>query len=181
LENIKKILELMCPTTVLDNLIGVRWTKVLVNATFSGMSACLGCTFGDILDNKEALDCVKHIANECIKVGRAAGIKMEKMQGFDLGNLLGFTTKEEMDSKDPVYNGMWGPHRKLKASMLQDMEKGLRTEIDAINGIVCSFGRKHGITTPVNDQVVQIVKNIENGKLKYEFTNLKLFQLPEVK
>ena len=181
LEKIKEILELMCPTIIEENLMGIRWTKVLVNSTFSGMSAALGCTFGDVLDSKEALDCVKHIANECINVGRAAGIKMEPMQGYDLGTMLGFKTKEEMDSKDPIYNAMWGPHRKLKASMLQDLEKGLKTEIDAINGIVCDFGKKHGIPTPVNSQVVEIVKGIENVKYKPEFNNLELFQLPEVK
>lgn len=180
LNKIKDILELMCPTIIEENLIGIRWTKVLVNSTFSGMSTVLGCTFGDILDDKEALDCVKHIANECIKVGIAAGIKMEPMQGYDLGKMLAFNTKAEMDTKDPVYNAMWGPHRKLKASMLQDLEKGRKTEIDAINGIVCDFGKKHGIETPVNDQVVKIVKEIENGKYKYEFSNVQLIKLPEI-
>lgn len=181
LKKITEILELVCPTIMEENLIGSRWTKLLTNATFSGMSTVLGCTFGDILDNKNALDCVKHIANECIKVSKAAGINMEPIQGHDIGKLLDFETKEEMDSKDPIYEAMWGPHRKLKASMLQDLEKGYRTEIDAINGVVCEFGRKYGVETPVNDQVVSIVKGIESGKYKYEFSNLDLFKLPEVK
>jgi len=181
LKEIKPILESMCPTVLLDNLMGIRWTKLLVNSTFSGMSAVLGCEFGDILDNDDALTCVKHIANECIKVGRAAGIKMEPMQGFDLGTLLYFDTKAEMDTKDPVYHKMWGPHRKLKASMLQDLEKGNRTEIDAINGVVCDFGKQYGVATPVNEQVVKFVKEIEAGKKSYVFSNLKEFVTPEVK
>lgn len=178
---IKEILELMCPTTIENNLIGIRWTKVLINATFSGMSAALGCTFGDVLDNKDALECAKHIANECINVANAANIKMEPLQGHDLGDLLGFNTKKEMDSKDPIYEAVWGPHRKLKASMLQDLEKGLKTEIDAINGVVYEFGRKHNIDTPVNKQVVEIVKGIEDGKYRPEISNLSLFSLPQVK
>lgn len=178
---VKEILELMCTTVLEENLMGSRWTKVLVNSTFSGMSTVLGCTFGDILDDEHALNCVKHIANECIEVGKAAGIKMEPIQGHDIGSMLGFKTKAEMDSKDPIYKATWGPHRKLKASMLQDLEKGRRTEIDAINGIVCSFGKKYGVATPVNEQVVNIVKGIESGKYKYEYANLQLFTLPEVK
>jgi len=177
----KEILETMCHVEVMENLMGIRWTKLLVNATFSGMSACLGCTFGDILDDPKAMDCVKHIANEAIVLAKVADIKMEPMHGFDLGSLLGFETKEEMDSKDPIYNKMWGPHRKLKASMLQDLEKGKRTEIGAINGVICDFGDKYEIETPVNDQVVQVVRGIEDGKYTYEFSNLDLFKLPEVK
>jgi 2-dehydropantoate 2-reductase len=181
LEEIQKVLESMCPTLLLENLMGIRWTKLLVNSTFSGMSAALGCEFGDILDDREALDCVKHIANECIKVGRAAGIKMEPMQGFDIGTLLYFENREQMAANDPVYHNMWGPHRKLKASMLQDLEKGKKTEIRAINGVVCDYGKKYGVATPVNDQVVATVEAIERGEKQYVFGNLKAFELPEVK
>ncbi|MBS7526143.1 ketopantoate reductase family protein [Fusibacter paucivorans] len=181
LKEVQKVLESMCPTLLLENLMGIRWTKLLVNSTFSGMSAALGCEFGDILDDRAALDCVKHIANECIKVGRAAGIKMEPMQGFDIGTLLYFENREQMASNDPVYHNMWGPHRKLKASMLQDLEKGKKTEIRAINGVVCDYGKKYGVATPVNDQVVATVEAIERGEKKYVFENLKSFELPEVK
>lgn len=181
IQKIKELLELMCETIVLDNLTGIRWTKLMVNATFSGMSAALGCTFGDVLDDERALLCVKHIANESIDVARAKGIKMEPIQGFDLGTLLAFNTKEERDSKDPIYHKMWGPHRKLKASMLQDLEKGRKCEIDAINGVVCDGGKEVNVLTPVNDKVVEVVKGIQEGKYKYEFSNIEMFEIPEVK
>jgi 2-dehydropantoate 2-reductase len=170
----------MCPTIILDNLMGIRWAKLLSNATFSGMSAALGCTFGEVLDNEQSLLCVKYIANECINVAKAANIKMEPMQGFDLGKLLGFTTKAERDATSAVYPKMWEPHRALKASMLQDLEKGRKCEIGAINGAVCAMGDKVGVDTPVNDQVVEIVSSIEKGDRKLSFDNLKLFKLPEI-
>lgn len=177
---IKELLEYMCPTEVMDNLSGIRWTKLMVNATFSGMSAALGCTFGDVLDNDKALLCVKHIANECIDVAAAMDIKMEPMQGIDLGKLLAFTNAEERDATTDVYHKMWGPHRKLKASMLQDLEKGRKCEIDAINGVVCDNGAVNSIATPVNDKVVEIVKGIQDKKLEAVFANLELFEIPEV-
>jgi 2-dehydropantoate 2-reductase len=176
----KEMLEKMCPTEILENLLGIRWTKLMVNATFSGMSAALGCTFGDVLDDEKALLCVKHIANECIDVAKAKGVKMEDIQGFDLGTLLAFKTEEERDSKDPVYHKMWGPHRKLKASMLQDLEKGRKCEIDAINGVVCESGDEIGIDTPVNDMVVEIVKGIQDKKYECKFSNLEMFEIPKV-
>lgn len=176
---VKEILEIMCPTFIEENLMGVRWTKLLINSTFSGMSTVLGCTYGDILDNKDALMCAKYIANENINVGIAAGIEMEPMQGLDLGKLLKFTTIEERDANDHSYEAFFGPHRKLKASMLQDLEKGRKCEIDAINGVVCDWGRKYGIATPVNDQVVEIVHGIEDGKYEYKFSNLEMMRIPE--
>lgn len=180
IKEIKGVLELMCKTVIMTNLTGIRWTKLLANCTFSGMSASLGCTFGEILDNEKALLCIKHLANECINVSIAQGIIMEPIQGFDLGKLLAFSTKDERETKDPIYNTMWGPHRSSKASMLQDLEKGRKCEIDAINGVVCKAGKKFNVATPVNDKVVEVVKGIEEGKYKYEFSNLEMFEIPEI-
>ena len=44
---VKELLELMGAVEVEDNFIGTRWSKLLINAAFSGMSAVLGCTFGE--------------------------------------------------------------------------------------------------------------------------------------
>ena len=67
-------------------------------------------------------------------------------------------------------------HAALKASMLQDLEKGKLTEVDAINGAVSAFGRKVGCPTPMNDRVVDIIHRIERGELSPSFDNLKYFE-----
>jgi 2-dehydropantoate 2-reductase len=64
--------------------------------------------------------------------------------------------------------------------MLQDLEKGRKCEIGAINGVVCEMGDEHGIDTPVNDQVVDIVRKIESGKLPLSTANIELFKIPDV-
>ena len=59
--------------------------------------------------------------------------------------------------------------------MLQDLEKGKLTEVDAINGVVSAYGRKVGCPTPMNDKVVEIIHKIEKGELVPGFANLALF------
>jgi 2-dehydropantoate 2-reductase len=179
MEEVKKILESMCPTHLLKNLMGVRFAKLLMNSTFSGMSAVMGTDFQGVMDNEKALLCVKYIANEVIKVAAAAGIVMESIQGHDFPKLLAFSTIQERDSKTDVIKQIWKPHRLNRASMLQDLEKGRKCEIDAINGVVCALGDKHGVDTPLNDQVVGIVKQIEAGKLTYQASNVDLITIPE--
>jgi 2-dehydropantoate 2-reductase len=176
---VKEILDLIGETIIVPNLVGIRWTKLLVNSTLSGMSAALGCTFGEVLDNEKALTCAAHIGNEAILIAKARGIVMEPLQGHDL-TLLGFKTKKERASKFPMYHAIFGPHRMLKASMLQDLEKGKKTEIDAIDGVVSEWGKRLNIPTPVSDKVVEIVKGIEAGEYTYSFDNLKMFNVPEI-
>ena len=178
-KQVAKLLNMVCSVEIVENLAGIRWTKLLINATMSGLSAALGCTYGDILDNPKALLCASHIANETIQICKFRGIKLEPLQGHDI-EILGFSNKTERESKLPIYGRIFGPHRLLKASMLQDLEKGRKTEIDAINGVVSLWGKKLNIPTPVSDKVVEIVKGIEGKRYTYSFKNLDLFEVPEL-
>jgi 2-dehydropantoate 2-reductase len=42
--------------------------------------------------------------------------------------------------------------------MLQDLERGRRTEIEAINGALWAFGRDAGVPTPVNATLTRLIR-----------------------
>lgn len=174
LESVQTYLECIGKTDLLPNLMGIRWSKLLMNATFSGMSAALGCTFGQVLADRKAMVCIAFIANECIRVSKAHGVVMEQMQGEDM-TLLGFDTPEQIPGKMPLYQKIWAPHANLKASMLQDLEKGRDCEILQINGVVCRKGKDVGIPTPFNDKVVQLVSQAQERRGVNDFSYLKHF------
>jgi len=50
-----------------------------------------------------------------------------------------------------------------KASMLQDIERGVPTEVDVINGGVVERGRRHAVSTPLNAGIVEIVHGYAHG------------------
>lgn len=174
----QKILESMCPTHIIGNIMGSRWSKLLINATFSGLSTVMGCTYGEIIADEAGLACAQFIANECIQIAAAAKIEMEPIQGFHLDQLMGFRTESERLATAPVYPKIIAFHLLLRASMLQDIERGLKCEIDAINGIVSQMGIKHSVSTPVTDQVVEIIRELESGIGKPEIKNIKRIILP---
>ncbi|MBQ7596164.1 MAG: 2-dehydropantoate 2-reductase [Clostridia bacterium] len=176
LMEVKEILELMCPVEVEDNFMGVRWSKLLINSAFSGMSAVMGGTFGDAAERKDSRVCCQNIIKECIDVSRAAGIKIEPVQGKDIVKLLDYNNPVKKKISNMLIPICIKKHRLLKASMLQDLEKGRKCEIDAINGVVCAYGRKYGVPTPYNDKVCEIVHGIEDGKYTYSFDNVKMFE-----
>ena len=178
LPEVKALLELMGPVEVDENFIGTRWSKLLINASFSGMSAVLGCTFGEAAGNKASRKYVQALIKECIDVCATAGIKIEPVQGKDIVKLLDYHGPVKKAISFFIIPIAIRKHARLKASMLQDIEKGKKTEIDAINGVVCAFGRKVGFPTPVNDKVVEIIHRIENGELTASFENLKLLGCP---
>lgn len=169
---VQRILELMCPTTVTDNLLGIRWTKLMMNATFSGLSAVLGCMFGDILDHAEAMDVLAQLGRECILASRASGVRMEPMGGNNFEELLWYDDNIGRERAKANYTHFWSSQRALRASMLQDLENGRSCEIDYINGTVVRLGKQVGVATPANDCVVRLVKEIQSGVRTYSWGNL---------
>lgn len=176
ISKVKSLLELMGHVEIDNNFIGSRWSKLLINAAFSGMSAVLGCTFGEAADNKASRRIVQAIIKECIDVCAAGKIKIEPVQGKDIVKLLDYKNRIKKAISFFIIPIAIRKHARLKASMLQDLENGKKTEVNAINGVVSSFGRKVNVPTPMNDMVVNIIHRIENGELTPTFNNLKFFQ-----
>ena len=172
---VKKLLELMGPVDLDANFIGTRWSKLLINSAFSGMSAALGCTFGEAAKDKKSRAVVQALIKECIDVCAKGGIKIEPVQGKDAVKLLNYNGPVKKAISFFIIPIAIRKHALLKASMLQDIEKGKKTEVDAINGVVCAFGRKVGWPTPMNDKVVEVIHKIEEGELTPSFDNLKYF------
>ena len=174
-DRVKELLELMGTVDVEENFLGTRWSKLLINAAFSGMSAVLGCTFGEAAGPKDSRRIVQALIKECIDVCKAGGIRIEPVQGKDIVKLLDYSNALKRAFSFFIIPIAIRKHAKLKASMLQDLEKGKLTEVDAINGAVSATGRKVGCPTPMNDRVVEIIHRIEQGDLRPCRDNLRLF------
>ena len=175
-DKVKELLEMMGTVEVEENFLGTRWSKLLINAAFSGMSAVMGCTFGEAAGPKESRRIVQALIKECIDVCQVGRIRIEPVQGKDIVKLLNYTNALKRAFSFFIIPIAIRKHAKLKASMLQDLEKGKLTEVDAINGAVSEYGRKVNFPTPMNDKVVEIIHRIEQGELTPSFDNLRYFK-----
>ncbi len=174
IERIKQILDHAGTAEVTNNLVGVRWSKLLVNITFSGMSTVIGGSYGEVLDDEKAIRLAAAITVECLDTAAALGIKFEPIQGLDPSVLKPLILEQEENALN-VIRMVYGPHRDIRASMLQDCEKGLRCEVETLNGYLSEKSKKVGVPTPVNDKVVEIIREIEAGAREPGMANLDLF------
>ena len=170
------ILEKVCPVTVESNFIGVRWSKLLINAAFSGMSAVTGYNFGQIAADRRSRDCALHVIKECINVCGVAGVRIEPVQGKDIVGIFNFNNPLQKLKASIILPIAIRKHKAITSSMLSDLDRNKPCEIEDINGVVCVWGKKHGVPTPYNDRIVEIVHSIERGERKYSPKNLELFQ-----
>jgi len=120
------------------------WGKVLVNLGINALTALTGLRNGQLLDIPELRRLMRLAVEEGMRVAEADGVY--------LGPL---------DHVAHVYEvaEATGANR---SSMLQDVDRGRRTEIDALNGAVVGLGEKLGVETPVNRALTALVKGLEH-------------------
>lgn len=173
---VKKLLEKMCRVDFEENLLGARWSKLLINATFSGLGSVMGGLFGDVyedpLGKKIAVRCMK----EVIDVGQAAGVEFAPVQGKNIIKLFYYEGSLKRAFAEFLLPIALKKHKLVEPSMLQDLKKGKPCEIDAINGVVCEWGRKVSVPTPINDRIVEVVKKEQAKELPLSRENIKLFR-----
>lgn len=179
IERVKEVLDKAGQALITDNLAGVRWTKLLVNVAMSGLSTALDCDYGAVLDDDKAVTAAICIMMETIKTAQALGIKMEPMQGADPAVLFEIV-KQDIENAKGAARLIWDPHRNIVGSMLQGLKKGLPCEVEALNGYLEWKASEAGTSTPVNDQVTDIIRKIQAGEAKPSFENIESISLPEV-
>ena len=127
---------------VAEDIRAAQWEKLYANVAIGAIAALTGMTNGDILDVPELKALAGTIAREAAAVAAAEGIRTS------------------VDPVEHAYHVMRNSSGN-RSSMLQDISRGRRTEIDSLNGKVSEYGRRHGIPTPANDAVTALVKGIE--------------------
>jgi 2-dehydropantoate 2-reductase len=118
------------------------WAKLFINAGINPLTALYNRTNGQLLTSCAARGRLKKIVHETETVARACGIAI---------------------SVDPLQATLAVCKSTAKniSSMLQDRRHKRPTEIDAINGAIVREGKRLGIATPFNEEVVQQIKKME--------------------
>ena len=148
---------------VTENIRGQVWSKLLVNSAFSGLGAISGLLYREVLEDPEGREAALAVWREGYDVGMAQNLELEDVLGVPAESLVvrGPADRKRVNEALEVAMEQAGA---TKASMLQDLERGLKTEVDVINGAVVRKGREHGVETPLNARVVELMHAIERDE-----------------
>ncbi len=160
-----------------QNLAGARWSKLAINAAFSGLSTATGLTFGQVAKRGKTRKIALAVIRECIAVAHANGVVLANLQGADLGKWLGGNSPLKRAVAYLVLPYAMRKHKKLLSGMLMDVRRGKKCEIDFINGLVCREGKRVGVETPMNTQLTEMVHGIENGLYEIDYRNVDFFEV----
>jgi 2-dehydropantoate 2-reductase len=173
-EETSLLLSKAFPTEVSDNIIGDRWTKLLITASLTGVGTAAGLTYGGVIDDEAARKVALTVITETYDVGKAAGVDFAELMGVSPSIVL-VRNKADFDNSSKLMEFAFANHKATKPSMWQDIEKGRKTEVDFVNGYVVRKGKEVNVKTPANEMVTKIIKEIEEGKRRPGVENMKEF------
>lgn len=129
---------------VTDDILSRIWTKLFINVGINALTATLNCRNGELLTLPRVPERMETAVTEAVRIAEAKNIPI-------LGDPFVSTTDVCKKTSENI------------SSMLQDVHKQRRTEIDAINGAIVALGEKFGIATPENSLLSKQVKELETA------------------
>lgn len=134
------------PVTPTASVLKEIWSKLALNAVTLPTSASIRLSADRLLSTGEMEELMKELLQETVAVAQAQQIPLD------------------FDERWLAISGLL---RKLtpgtRGSMLQDVERRRRTEIDVINGAIVEAGRRLNVPTPYNNAMVWLMKALEGS------------------
>ena len=118
------------------------WRKLAINCAINPLSALLGCQNGQLLSRPDSRKTLVDAAREVGAVAEAKGIDLET-DPAELAVAVAEITAHN------------------RSSMLQDIDRGARTEIDALNGAVVREALPFNVPVPVNESLWLRLRELE--------------------
>lgn len=126
-----------------ENLDALVWGKLVVNVGINALTAILRVPNGVLSSTFQCEKIMEKAVSEAVSVAKALGISLPYSDPIE-------RVKEACEKTS-----------KNRSSMLQDVLRGARTEVGAINGAVAKKGEEVGIFTPYNVFLSEVIEALE--------------------
>ncbi len=136
-------------TKISDNIQGLLWSKLVINVGINALTAITRLNNGRLIEFEGTYDVMEKAVSEAVSVAQKKGIKLIYENPFERVKEVCRLTSANI------------------SSMLQDVLKKRKTEIDYINGAIVREAKTLNIPVPINEALTSLVKTIESSYDKF--------------
>ena len=142
-----------------DNIDGVQWGKLLVN-----LNNALNALAGVPLRQQLAQRAWRRLFADQMSEGLAA-IRAEGIRPVSPTPIPSNWTPSLLRLPDAIFEALLGRTMKIdpqaRSSMAEDLQRGRRTEVDYLQGVIVEIADRHGLQAPLSRRIVELVKSAE--------------------
>ncbi len=161
LQKVQFVLNKAFPTVISDNIKGMKYLKVFVNAN-NCIPAILGMSMQEAFSDVATSRICLAVWKEGLDIVTRSAIALASLPNFPVERLTRLTSMAT-DEAATIFSGMMInlSEEPLFGSILQSIRRGRPSEIDYINGEFVTLARDHNHAAPLNEMLVGLVHRVE--------------------
>lgn len=164
-ERVARTLGRAIEVKVSSNLTGAIWSKLLINCSVTTLGALCSQTMRQYMETEAGSKVFRRTYEEALSVALAVGTRLERLTVDPIPPGWASQVADEKGYASWI-ESILAFYGDVKPSMLQDFERGRKTEIDFINGYVATLGHASGVPVHLNSAITDLVHQIERGALR---------------
>jgi 2-dehydropantoate 2-reductase len=168
-----EVMSAVAPATVTTNLWGERWSKLALNCMANPIAGLSGLGTAEVRVEPGPRRLAVFLGAEVVAVGRARGVEVEPIWAITAQRFVDAAAGRGLAEVEADISRDAGSRAGGRPSLLQDVMRGRRTEIDYLNGHVVGEARKAGVPVPLNEAVVELYHRHGVGTLRPDPRNLE--------
>ncbi len=146
-----------------ESILSAEWSKLCQIVPAALLSAVSRLEYYKVCKSRDLAELFVSITHECVAVARACGVEVGDYQGFAIRTLAGAPFEKGVEMiLERGANLERSGQTSVRISMLQDIVRGRKTEIEETAGYVVQKAREHGVAVPNVEFGYRVVRGVES-------------------
>src|SRR6266581_1436655 len=174
-QSLAKLLDVVAPTRVTDNILGYTWAKHVYGALLVATAVVDAHVYEVVERSQDVQKMLIALVAESMKVAEAAGIRLEPFDEYDPATYRaaargdGAARARAMEVIATHYRA----HTKTKTGIWRDLAvRKRKTEVGALLGATVARANTLGLAMPLTERVMTIIEDLETGRRKMSWANV---------
>jgi 2-dehydropantoate 2-reductase len=170
-----KLLDVVAPTRVSDNILGYTWAKHVYGALLIATAVVDAHVYEVVERSVEVQRMLVALVMESMRVADVAGIRLEAFDEYDPADYRaaargdGAARARAMSVIAEHYRA----HTKTKTGIWRDLAvRRRRTEVGALLGATVTKAQKMNLAMPLTERLIAIIGDLETGRRAMSYRNL---------
>jgi 2-dehydropantoate 2-reductase len=171
-----KLLDVVAPTRVSDNILGYTWAKHVYGALLVATAVVDAHVYEVVERSPDVQRMLVALVTESMRVADAAAIRLEAFDEFDPATYRAAAggDRAARERAMSIVAAHYRAHTKTKTGIWRDLAVRRRpTEVGALLGATVAKAQKLGVPTPLTERLIALIADLEAGRRIMAWDNLE--------
>ncbi len=175
-QRLAKVLDVVAPTRVSDNILGYTWAKHVYGALLVATAVVDAHVYDVVERSADVQRMLVALVIENMNVAEAAGIRLEPFDEYDPADYRAAARGDAAarERAMAIIAQHYRAHTKTKTGIWRDLAvRKRKTEVGALLGATVAKATTFGLAMPLTERLIAMIEDLESGRRQMSWANLE--------